>query len=115
VINQNKKLTGAAQSRLSQWFNTAAFAQPAAFTFGNETRTDSSIRDAGIANWDFTIGKAIPITERFNFQFKTELFNLFNRVQFGDPGTQLGSATFGIVSSQLGNPRLIQFSGRLIF
>ena len=115
VFSVNKKMLGPAQNRLQHWFNTAAFAQPAAFTFGDESRTDSMLRDAGIANWDFTLGKTVPITERVNFQFKTELFNLFNRVQFGDPGTQLGSSTFGVVSSQVGNPRLIQFSGRLLF
>jgi hypothetical protein len=115
VAGVNSKLSGAAQSRLTQWFNKAAFAQPSAFTFGNESRVDSTLRDAGVANWDFTVGKNIPISERLNFQFKTEVFNLFNRVQFGDPGTQLGSSTFGVVSSQLGNPRLIQFVGRLSF
>jgi hypothetical protein len=56
-----------------------------------------------------------PISERVNFEFKTEVFNLFNRVQFADPGTSVGSSTYGIVSSQLGNPRLIQFSGRFNF
>jgi hypothetical protein len=36
-------------------------------------------------------------------------------VQFGDPNAQLGSQTFGIVSTTIGNPRLIQFAGRLTF
>ena len=75
---------------MNKWFNTAAFQVPAPFTFGNESRTDSSLRDQGVANWDFTLGKTIPITERVNFQFKTEVFNLFNRVQFADPGTSGG-------------------------
>ena len=61
------------------------------------------------------VGKAIPIRERLSLDFRAEIFNLYNRVQFGDPGTQLGSATFGIVSSQTNNPRQIQFAGRLSF
>lgn len=73
------------------------------------------LRGHGIANWDFTLSKAIRINERLSFDFRAEVFNLFNRVQFGDPGTQLGSATFGIVSSQVNNPRQIQFAGRLSF
>lgn len=115
VTGQAKGISGAAQNRLSKWFNTGAFVSPPAFSFGNESRTDSSLKDDGIANWDFTLDKMTPISERVNFEFKTEVFNLFNRVQFGDPGTSVGSSTYGIVSSQLGNPRLIQFSGRFNF
>jgi hypothetical protein len=116
VVGQNKKLSGSAQSRITQWFNTAAFQVPAPFTFGNESRTDNTIRDAGVANWDFTVGKAIPFGERMKFDFKAEIFNTFNRVQFGDPGTSVGNtATYGIVTSQVNNPRLIQFAGRVSF
>lgn len=115
VVAANKRISGSAQSRINQWFNTSAFATPAAFTFGNESRVDSTLRSAGIANWDFTLSKAIPLTERISFDFKTETFNIFNRVQFGDPGTAVGSAAFGIVSTQVNNPRQIQFAGRLTF
>lgn len=115
VVSPIKSISGPAQSRLNKWFNTAAFAVPAPFTFGNESRTDSTLRDQGVANWDFTLGKTVPITERVNFQFKTEVFNLFNRVQFGDPNTSVGGSSYGIVSSVLGNPRLIQFGGRVAF
>jgi hypothetical protein len=115
VVGQNKARSGSAQSRLTQWFNTAAFLAPAPFTFGNESRLDNTLRDHGVANWDFTVGKTIPLGERMNFDFKTEMFNTFNRVQFGDPGGSVGSATYGVVSTQVNNPRLIQFSGRLSF
>ena len=115
VPDQKKTVSGSAQSRLNEWFNTAAFTPPAPFTFGDESRVDSSLRDDGIANWDFTIGKTVPIAERLNFEFKTEVFNLFNRTQFGDPGTSVGSGSYGVVSNTVGNPRLVQFSGRLSF
>lgn len=115
VVGVNKQLSGSAQSRINQWFNTKAFVAPAPFTFGNESRLDSTLRDHGVANWDFTVGKTIPLSERMTFDFKTEMFNTFNRVQFGDPGGSVGSATYGVVSTQVNNPRLIQFSGRLSF
>src|SRR6516164_6804231 len=38
------------QERLNKWFNTACFIAPAAFTFGNESRTDPELRTAGVAN-----------------------------------------------------------------
>jgi hypothetical protein len=115
VPGAQRTMQGDEANRVNHWFNTAAFSQPAAFTFGNENRVDSAIRDSGVANWDFTLSKITPITERLNFEFKTEVFNLFNRTQFGDPNTQLGSQTFGVVSTTVGNPRLIQFAGRLTF
>jgi hypothetical protein len=115
VDPNNKKKAGSAQSRINQWFNTAAFAAPPAYTFGNESRLDNTLRGHGIANWDFTLSKSIPIRERLSFDFKAEIFNLYNRVQFGDPGTQYGAATFGIVNAQVNNPRQIQFAGRLSF
>jgi len=59
--------------------------------------------------------KKTSITERFNLDFRTEFFNLFNRVQFADPGTTLGNPQFGIVTSTQNLPRLVQFGLRLNF
>jgi hypothetical protein len=115
VISSNLAIGGPAQSRLGQWFNTAAFAQPAAFTFGNEPRTDPVLRAAGINNFDFTVVKNTRINERFRLEFRTEFFNLFNRVQFADPGTSLGSPQFGVVTSVMNLPRLVQLGLRLSF
>src|SRR5262249_39346098 len=50
---QSAVLSGAAQSRLNQWFNTANFSAPAAFTFGNVGRNLSDVRSHGINNFDF--------------------------------------------------------------
>lgn len=111
----HKRITGSAQSRLAHWFDTACFTQPSAYGFGNETRTDSAVRTAGIANWDTALMKTITLRESLNLQFTTEVFNLFNRVQFGIPNNVTGNGNFGVVSSQLNQPRLIQFSLRLGF
>lgn len=106
---------GSAQERINQWFNTAAFSLPGAFTFGNASRTMPDARGHGIANYDFTVFKNTTITESVRLQFRTEIFNLFNRVQFGYPNTQQGNAQFGIISGQYNTPRLIQFALRLQF
>ncbi len=112
---KNANLEGSAQSRLNRWFDTSAFTAPAAFTFGNVARSLTDVRSAGIANYDFTIFKNTQINERFGLQFRTEVFNLFNRVQFNYPGTQMGNPQFGVVSGQYNNPRLVQFALRLNF
>ena len=108
-------MSGTAQSRLGQWFNTSCFSQPAAFTFGTAARNDPNLRGAGINNFDFTLFKNTAITEKVKLQFRAEVFNLTNRVQFGYPGQTLGNADFGVVSSQLNNARLIQMALRLTF
>ena len=92
-------MPGSAQSRVSAWFNTGCYSQPSAFGFGDESRTDPNLRTAGIANWDFAVFKETPIKEQVSLQFRTEFFNIFNRLQFGPPGNQLGSSLFGLISS----------------
>jgi hypothetical protein len=107
--------TGSAQSRISGWFNTACFSQPGSYSLGNESRTDPNLRGHGVNNWDFTASKMTAITEKVKLQFKAEFFNLFNRVQFNVTNTQLGVSTFGVVTAQKNQPRLLQFALRLAF
>jgi len=115
VAGCDPQLSGSAQSRLNRWFNTSCYALPAAFTFGTASRVDPKLRAHGINNFDFALFKRTKLTERIGLEFRSEFFNLFNRVQFGFPGQALGNPQFGIVSSQLNNPRLAQFALRLIF
>jgi hypothetical protein len=110
-----KTTDGSAQDRIGKWFNTACFAQPNTFGYGNESRTDPSLRSAGIANYDFSVFKRMAITERVSLQFRTEFFNIFNRVQFQLPGPQLGTAQFGQVTATRNQPRQIQFALKLAF
>ncbi len=115
VAGCDKSISGSAQSRLNEWFNTSCFTAASAFTFGTEGRFDPNLRSAGIANWDFAVFKTTSLTERIKLQFRTEFFNLFNRVQFAQPGLAQGNPSFGVVSSQTNNPRLIQFALRTSF
>ena len=115
VADCSRRRSGSAQSRLSEWFNTSCFAQPDPFSFGNESRADSAIRSGGVANWDFAAAKTFRAGEHVRVEFRSEFFNIFNRVQFGSPAPQLGTAQFGQVSSQLNNPRLVQFALRTTF
>jgi len=114
----NPVIGGPIQKRLTQAFNTSCYSVPGAFTFGSESRTDPVLRGAGINNWNASIYKITTLTERFRLEFRAEAFNLFNRVQFGNPGVQASTAagnTFGIISSQLNTPRLIQLAMKLTY
>jgi hypothetical protein len=107
--------SGSAQQKLDNWFNTSCFSQPVGTSLGNLGRTVTAARMAGIANYDFSVFKGFSVTERINLQFRTEFFNIFNRAQFGPPAETLGNTNFGVVSSTLGTPRLVQFSLRANF
>jgi len=114
----DKNVSGSAQSRINGWFNTSCFTFPVAYTYGSESRTDPTIRGPGINNIDVAVFKRTAITERYNLEFRAESFNLFNRVQFGTPNTTYTTAansTFGVITSQLNQPRLIQLALRLRF
>ncbi|WP_157466469.1 hypothetical protein [Edaphobacter aggregans] len=77
--------------------------------------TDTTLRGAAINNWDVSVFKLIPVTDRIQMQFRAEFFNIANRVQFGNPGTAVGGPNFGVITSQLNQPRLVQFGLRLNF
>src|SRR6185503_1340172 len=64
----------------TQWLNPAAFRLPAAGTFGSLGR--GIIRMPSRKNVDFSVNKNWRIGERYNIQFRTEIFNVFNRVNY---------------------------------
>ena len=72
------------------------------------------MRTPGLSNIDFSVTKVTPIGERVNTQFRAEFFNALNHANFGSPGTALGNATFGVISSAA-DPRIIQLGLKLIF
>jgi hypothetical protein len=114
----NPKKDGPAQSRLNAYFNTTCYTVPAPYSLGNESRVDPVLRGPGIANYNASLLKRTPITERFNIEFRTEVFNLFNRVQFGPPNTSVSTAanaTTGFITTQINDPREIQFAMRFLF
>jgi hypothetical protein len=81
--------------------------------FGNVST--GVVKGPGQANFDFAIMKRIPIKERFNAEFRTEFFNVFNHPQFRDPDTNVSDSTFGVISATSVNARVIQFALKLHF
>jgi hypothetical protein len=119
VASCHKSAPTSGSAKLSEWFNTACFSAPADFTFGDESRTDATLRGDGVRNFDFSLFKRTRFgpDEKLGLEFRTEFFNLFNRTQFAPPNTSFGSANFGKVTSSYPGttPRLVQFGLRLIF
>lgn len=101
-----------------QWFNIAAFKQAQYGAFGTEPRTDA-IRLPGLINVDLSATKAFHFSEKREFQFRAEIFNLFNHYN-PDPqtvDTNLNSATFGSVGGGVQGitTRVVQLGAKLYF
>jgi hypothetical protein len=113
--NQRPNLVGnpsLSNQTLQQWFNTAAFQQPAPFTFGNAPRYLESIRAPGLQNFDIGIQKWFYWREILRLQFRAEMFNAFNRANFYAPDANFNDAAFGRISATL-PPRDVQFGLKL--
>ena len=79
-------------------------------------------RGPGINNWDVVLQKTTSLSERLSVEFRTEFYNLFNRVQFSQPGNlRSNPGTFGQSTSevrradQTSGARQIQFGMKLRF
>ena len=106
---QDPQLDGPGEERLQQWFDTSAFSQPPAFTFGNAGATFPLLRTDSVRNLDLSLFKHFTLPGRVRMQARIEAFNALNRVQFGSPNTSVTSSSFGVVTSQANTPRQLQF------
>jgi hypothetical protein len=86
----------------------------------------TNLRGPNFKNIDATLVKNTRITEKVNFQFRAEFFNLGNFHYFVNPGgfniggnlpfdTNVASPNFGRWTGNVSNPRTIQFGGRIEF
>jgi hypothetical protein len=106
---------------ITSWLNLAAFAIPAAGTWGNAGRNIAG----GPNFWqdDTALEKLFSVTERYKVIFRAEAFNLFNRAQYGQPSGSFNTASFGHITSVInttglvgtGTPRQMEFALRLNF
>ncbi len=122
-----------------RYLNPAAFATPAPGTYGNLPR--NFLKGPTFHQFDLTLQRRFPITERVNIEFRSEIYNLFNKANFANPAVTLPSVLgntvtsvqpgtpystsnvgqFGVVNATvgrtvgLGTNRQIQFAARLNF
>jgi len=100
------------------WFNTAAFVAPttAEVVAGNYYGNCGAgvLARPGLVNFDLSLLKNFTVRERYRVQFRVESFNFTNTPYFGAPGTTLGIATFGKISSA-SDGRVVQLGLKIAF
>jgi len=113
---------GSTEARLNHWIDTTALCAPPAIgsdgssAYGNSGQ--SILPGPGQFNTDFSLGKTTKVgglREDGLLAFRTEFYNSLNHPQFSNPGTTLGTATFGVITQNSVAPRLIQFALKYLF
>lgn len=99
-----------------RWFDTSAFAAAPAFTVPVDSLSQPDLRTPWRTAVNWSIIKNNPFKERYNLQFRFEMFNVFNNPQFDVRGasTDLTNPQFGQITEGGGN-RNIQLGLRLVF
>ena len=118
-VCSNPAFTGSpVTGNYNQWFNTSAFLLPPPGTYGNAGR--DILIGPGLAEFDMSLFKTTPITERFKAEFRAEFFNLFNRTNLGMPivatfSSGKVSPTAGEINYTATSQREIQFGLKLLW
>jgi hypothetical protein len=101
---------------VSNWFNTGAWSQAPAFTFGNAPRTDTRMRMPTQTQTDVAFQKVEPIGGG-NLMVRFEAINIFNNALYsiGSSFFTFGSSGFGRFGATRGFPRLLQVTLRYSF
>lgn len=81
-----------------RFLNPAAFAMPAPGTYGNVPR--NFLKGPSFHQFDLTLQKRFRLTERINVEFRSEIYNLFNKANFANPPAVLQSNLTGNAGSQ---------------
>jgi hypothetical protein len=101
------------RSRL-KWFNPGAFALPAPFTLGNDSRTEPGLSGPGKFNLDALLAKQFRITEAIKLQFRMEAYNALNHFNPGTPNMTIGSPGVATITTG-GAGRVVQLALKLYF
>lgn len=102
------------------YYNPLAFEVPASGTFGNVGR--DALTGPGLREFDVSLIKLTPLTERLKLQFRADFFNAFNTANFNTPdlivftkGEDVPSRAAGAITSTSTSSRQIQFALKLLW
>ena len=118
-VSLNPTFTGPILLRSpSKWFDPNALSLPTPGTYGNIGR--GTLTGPNLAEVDMSVFKNTALSEKFNLQFRTEIFNLLNRANFGPVNANAFSAgavspSAGTITTLATSARQIQFGLKLIF
>jgi hypothetical protein len=97
---------------LSKWLDTSAYRTPLPGTLGSAGV--GTFRGPQLRNLDLSIQKVFPFTERYNLEFRGEMFNVTNTPAFQGVNRNASSVNFGeVIEAQ--DARRVQFALKFWF
>jgi hypothetical protein len=110
------RLPGSERSR-TRYFNTDAFVDrsPAGGPFRYGTVGRNSLIGPGFVSLDASANKKFNLTSGTHLELRVEAFNLPNLPIWSQPGSQLRTPNFGVITSTRLDSRQIQFGLKLVF
>jgi hypothetical protein len=93
---------------LTNYLSAAAFAMPAAGTLGDHA--PRSIEGPGFWKIDMSVARVLSLANQHTLEFRVEAFNVTNNFNWGDPNVSLNAGTFGRITTQVGDSRIMQFA-----
>lgn len=95
--------------------NYYAFTENGPGDYGNSGR--NAFRLPKYVDYDMALMKNFKITERYQFQFRSEAFNLLNHPTYYSPNVAWENCTPANFDTYTAArpPRILQFSGKIIF
>jgi hypothetical protein len=102
------------QQTIDRWFDTTAFASAPLYSLGTDSRTEPNLRNPGLLNVDLGLSRSQPITESVRLQFRAEMFNATNKVNFSAPSASVTASNFGQITAA-GGGRTVQLALRLTY
>ena len=98
---------------LERWIDRAAFVSAPRGQFGNAGV--GILRAPGYQNVDLSVSKRFATFGQHYLMFRGEVFNAFNRPNFGAPQTNIQSTAFGTITSTVGDARIVQLVAKYYF
>jgi hypothetical protein len=108
-----KPIFGAGTRNAAHWINSAAFASPAPYTFGDVGR--NSVYGPGMQTMDISAQRTIPLHQQMALLVRGDFFNSFNHTNLGSPDRYVNTPQFGSITMAMTPGREIQLSGRIQF
>jgi hypothetical protein len=113
-ISGHQALEGSAN--LTPYLISSGFRYVKDMEIGDVGSTLQGVRGPGFSQWDFAISKNFSLGKESRYlQFRGEFENLFNHMNTGMPDPTISNRTFGLITSQAGNPRRVLIAAKIYF
>jgi hypothetical protein len=112
MTHEDQTTSGSVNSRLNNYLNREAF-ESSGVAFGNLGR--NTVIGPDQRRLDMNISKVTRLAGSRSLEFRLEVYNVTNTPTFRNPGRDIASANFGLITRTRGGPRVMQLGAKFRF